>query len=408
MRDLKRINVLRSEADLGEVTNLVPMDSAWLVPLSLAFGVFVGAGMVTIIVLAARRGQMAVDVVSSAVPDGVDQVLDAIESAGVVLDHSNNVVKASPGAMAFGIVYNGALVHPEIVKLIDKVRRRGEPIAEELHLARGPFGEASIYLFVRVARLGARYILLLADDRTESYRLDEVRRDFIANISHELKTPIGAVSLLAEALTEAAKDPVQVKKFAKRLTKESERLTRITKEIIQLSRLQAADAISKPELVDIDDVVAQAIDQNQVAAESSRIKLVSGGDAGAEVYGDEPLLAVALHNLVANAIQYSPKGSRIGVGVTNSDGVVEIAVTDQGIGIPEDERDRVFERFYRIDPARSRHTGGSGLGLSIVKHVVQNHGGDVRVWSQPGNGSTFTIRLPEATSAGAASLGEES
>ena len=408
MRDLKRIKVFRSEADLGEVTNLVPMDSAWLVPLSLAFGVFVGAGMVTIIVLAARRGQMAVDVVSSAVPDGVDQVLDAIESAGVVLDHSNNVVKASPGAMAFGIVYNGALVHPEIVKLIDKVRRRGEPIAEELHLARGPFGEASIYLFVRVARLGARYILLLADDRTESYRLDEVRRDFIANISHELKTPIGAVSLLAEALTEAAKDPVQVKKFAKRLTKESERLTRITKEIIQLSRLQAADAITKPELVDIDDVVAQAIDQNQVAAESSRIKLVSGGDAGAEVYGDEPLLAVALHNLVANAIQYSPKGSRIGVGVTNSDGVVEIAVTDQGIGIPEDERDRVFERFYRIDPARSRHTGGSGLGLSIVKHVVQNHGGDVRVWSQPGNGSTFTIRLPEATSAGAASLGEES
>ena len=408
MRDLKRVKAFRSEADLGEVTNLVPMDSAWLVPLSLAFGVFVGAGMVTIIVLAARRGQMAVDVVSSAVPDGVDQVLDAIESAGVVLDHSNNVVKASPGAMAFGIVYNGALVHPEIVKLIDKVRRRGEPIAEELHLARGPFGEASIYLFVRVARLGARYILLLADDRTESYRLDEVRRDFIANISHELKTPIGAVSLLAEALTEAAKDPVQVKKFAKRLTKESERLTRITKEIIQLSRLQAADAISKPELVDIDDVVAQAIDQNQVAAESSRIKLVSGGDAGAEVYGDEPLLAVALHNLVANAIQYSPKGSRIGVGVTNSDGVVEIAVTDQGIGIPEDERDRVFERFYRIDPARSRHTGGSGLGLSIVKHVVQNHGGDVRVWSQPGNGSTFTIRLPEATSAGAASLGEES
>jgi len=408
MRDLKRIKAFRSEADLGEVTNLVPMDSAWLVPLSLAFGVFVGAGMVTIVVLAARRGQMAVDVVSSAVPDGVDQVLDAIESAGVVLDHSNNVVKASAGAMAFGIVYNGALVHPEIVKLIDKVRRRGEPIAEELHLARGPFGEASIYLFVRVARLGARYILLLADDRTESYRLDEVRRDFIANISHELKTPIGAVSLLAEALTEAAKDPVQVKKFAKRLTKESERLTRITKEIIQLSRLQAADAITKPELVDIDDVVAQAIDQNQVAAESSRIKLVSGGDAGAEVYGDEPLLAVALHNLVANAIQYSPKGSRIGVGVTNSDGVVEIAVTDQGIGIPEDERDRVFERFYRIDPARSRHTGGSGLGLSIVKHVVQNHGGDVRVWSQPGNGSTFTIRLPEATSAGAASLGEES
>jgi two-component system sensor histidine kinase SenX3 len=383
------------------------MDSAWLVPLSLVFGVLVGAGMVTIIVLAARRGQMAVDVVSSAVPDGIDQVLDALESAGVVLDHSNNVVKASPGALAFGLVYNGALVHPELVKMIDKVRRKGVPLAEELHLSRGPFGEASIYLFVRVARLGARYILLLADDRTESYRLDEVRRDFVANISHELKTPIGAVSLLAEALTEAAKDPDQVKKFAKRLTKESERLTRITQEIIELSKLQAADALTKPELVDVDHVVALAIDQNRVAADASRINLVSGGDAGAEVYGDEPLLAVALHNLVANAIQYSPKGSRIGVGVSNADGVVEIAVTDQGIGIPEEDLDRVFERFYRIDPARSRHTGGSGLGLSIVKHVAQNHGGDVRVWSQAGSGSTFTIRLPEASQASAASLSEE-
>jgi two-component system sensor histidine kinase SenX3 len=136
-----------------------------------------------------------------------------------------------------------------------------------------------------------------------------------------------------------------------------------------------------------------------VAADSSHVEIAHGGDTGAEVYGDETLLVVALHNLIANAIQYSPKGSRVGVGVTNSDGVIEIAVADQGIGIPEDDRDRVFERFYRIDPARSRHTGGSGLGLAIVKHVVQNHGGDVRVWSQPGKGSTFTVRLPEASNA---------
>jgi len=383
------------------------MDSTWLVPLSLAFGLIVGAGTVIITVLAARRGQRAVDVVSSSVPDGIDQVLDALESAGVVLDPSNNVVKASPGALAFGLVYNAALVHPELIKLVDKVRRKGKTIVEELHLARGPFGDANIYLFVRVARLGARYVLVLAEDRTESYRLDEVRRDFVANISHELKTPIGAVSLLAEAMSEASDDPDQVRKFAKRLTKESERLTRITQEIIELSRLQAADALTRPDLVDIDHVVALAIDQNRVAADSRRVNLVSGGDAGAEVYGDEPLLAVALHNLVANAIQYSAKGSRVGVGVSNEDGIIEIAVTDQGVGIPEEDLDRVFERFYRIDPARSRHTGGSGLGLSIVKHVVQNHGGDVRVWSQPGSGSTFTIRLPEATSAGAASLGEE-
>jgi two-component system sensor histidine kinase SenX3 len=382
------------------------MDSALLVPLALVFGVVAGAGISAVLVVSARHGQRAVDVTSTAVPDGVDQVIEALESAGVVLDPSNTVVKASPGAMSFGLVWNQALVHPELVSLVDRVRRTGEPITQEIELARGPFGDANIYLFVRVARLGARYILLLAEDRTESYRLDAVRRDFVANISHELKTPIGAVGLLAEALQAASDEPEQVRRFAKRLTKEADRLARITKEIIELSRLQAADALTKPEIVDIDHVVALAIDQNRVAAESSRVTIVSGGDAGAEVYGDEPLLVVALHNLIANAIQYSPKGSRVGVGVNNTDGIVEIAVTDQGIGIPDDELDRVFERFFRIDPARSRHTGGSGLGLSIVKHVVQNHGGDVRVWSQPGKGSTFTIRLPEASPAAVASLKE--
>ncbi len=384
------------------------MDSAWLVPAAIAFGVVLGTGVFAIVLVSARRGQIAVDVVSSAVPDGVDQVLDALDSAGVVLDPSNNVVKASPGALAFGLVFNQALVHPELVKLVDQVRRSGTSVSEELALARGPFGDANIYLFVRVARLGARYILLLAEDRTESYRLDDVRRDFVANISHELKTPIGAVGLLAEALSSASDDPEQVRRFAKRLTKESERLARITQEIIELSRLQAVDALTKADLVDIDHVVALAIDQNRVVADSHNVQLASGGDAGAEVYGDEALLAVALHNLISNAIQYSPQGSRVGVGVSNSDGVVEIAVTDQGVGIAEEEQDRVFERFFRTDPARSRNTGGSGLGLSIVKHVVQNHGGDIRVWSQVGSGSTFTIRLPEASHAGARSLGEAS
>ncbi len=382
------------------------MDSALLVPLALAFGTIVGAGVTVVLVASARRGRRAVSVVSTAVPDGVDQVIEALESAGVVLDPSNTVVKASPGAMALGLVWNQALVHPDLVTIVDRVRRYGEPITQELELARGPFGDANIYLFVRVARLGARYILLLAEDRTESYRLDEVRRDFVANISHELKTPIGAVGLLAEALQAASDEPDQVRRFAKRLTKEADRLARITQEIIELSRLQAADALTSPRIVEIDRVVSLAIDQTRVAAESNRVTIVRGGSAGAEVYGDEPLLAVALHNLIANAIQYSPKGSRVGVGVSNADGIVQIAVTDQGIGIPDEERDRVFERFFRIDPARSRHTGGSGLGLSIVKHVVQNHGGDIRVWSQPGNGSTFTIRLPEASHAAAASLKE--
>lgn len=372
------------------------MDSALLVPLSLAFGVVVGAGIVMIVVLAARRGQRAIDVVTSVVPDGVEQVIDVLESAGVVLDPSNTVLKASPGAIAFGLVAKNALVHPELIGLVDRVRRYGETINHQLTINRGPFGDAQIHLDVRVARLGARYVLLLAEDHTERVRLDEVRRDFIANISHELKTPIGAVGLLAEALVSASDEPEQVRRFAERLTLEAERLGRITQEIIELSRLQAVDALAKPTRVGIDQVVFQAIDQNRVAAEASKIAIVAGKSSGAMVLGEESLLVVALHNLIANAIQYSPSGSRIGIGVSVLDDAVEVAVTDQGVGIPEEERERVFERFFRVDPARSRNTGGSGLGLSIVKHVIQNHGGDIRVWSQPGKGSTFTIRLPLA------------
>ena len=378
------------------------MDPQWLVPAALVFGVLLGVGVFAVVLAAAGRGHRAVQAVSSAVPDGVDQVLDALESAGVVLDPSNTVIKASPGAMGFGLVWNGALVHPELTALVDRVRRSEEPITQELTLSRGPFGDANIHLSVRVARLGPRYVLLLAEDRTESYRLEEVRRDFVANISHELKTPIGAVSLLAEALVSASKEPDQVKRFAKRLAKESERLARIVQEIIELSRLQATDALTKADLVEIDRVVAAAVDQNHVIADDQKVALVTGGDRGGQVYGDEGLLVVALHNLIANAIQYSPKGSRVGIGVTERDGAIEIAVTDQGVGIPEDEVDRVFERFYRSDPARSRNTGGSGLGLSIVKHVVQNHGGDIRLWSQPGRGSTFTVRLPSAAASTAA------
>jgi two-component system sensor histidine kinase SenX3 len=382
------------------------MDSAWLVLLSLALGLLVGAGFVWLLHIAARRGDHAVQVSSPSVPDGVDQVLDALESAGVVLDPSNNVIKASPGAHAIGLVWNGALVHPHLIDLVDQVRRSGEPVTEDCELARGPFGDANINLSVRVARLGSRYILLLAEDRTESFRLEAVRRDFVANISHELKTPIGAVSLLAEALDGASDDPDQVRRFAHRLTEESQRLARITQDIIELSRLQAADGLTNPQRLSANKVVSAALDQNRVAAEARGIELAVRGSKGAEVLGSEKLLVTAVHNLVSNAIQYSPEDSRVGIGVRTVDGVVEIAVTDQGEGIPEDDLDRVFERFFRVDQARSRHTGGTGLGLAIVKHAVQNHGGEVRVWSQPGRGSTFTIRLPEASTVMGTPIGE--
>lgn len=373
------------------------MDSTSLVALSLAFGFLLGVGLVSVMFIAARRGARAHRVVTPSLPDGVDAVIDALESVGIVVDSSNNVMRASPGAVAFGLVDGQAIVHPKVTTLVDRVRRTGESVTEELELARSSIGDSSMFLSIRVARLGSRYVLVLGDDRTESYRLDAVRRDFVANISHELKTPIGAVGLLAEALQAAAMEPEQVKRFAKRLTKESQRLSRITQEIIELSRLQAANALSDPELVSIDTVVGRAVDELRVVAESHQVTIVAGGLMGAQVYGDQALLVTALHNLIANAVQYSPSGSRVGVGVSRTGGVIEIAVTDQGAGIPEEDLDRVFERFYRTDSARSRKTGGTGLGLSIVKHAVQNHGGEVRVWSQVGSGSTFTIRLPEAS-----------
>jgi two-component system sensor histidine kinase SenX3 len=372
------------------------MDSTWLVLLSLALGLVIGAGIVTLLHVAAGHGERAAGVVNPAVPDGVGQVLDALDSAGVVLDPSNNVVKASPGALGLGLVWNNALVHSELVRMVDDARTTGESTTRDVELARGPFGDANITLSVQVARLGTRYILLLAEDRTESIRLEAVRRDFVANISHELKTPIGAVSLLSEALEMAADDPQQVKRFAQRLGEESARLARITQDIIDLSRLQATDAVANASYLSIDQIVCLAIDQNRVAADARGIELATSTSSGAQVFGDESLLVVSVHNLVSNAIRYSPDGSRIGVGVRTVDDVVEISVTDQGEGIPEEDLDRVFERFYRVDQARARNTGGTGLGLAIVKHAIQNHGGDVRVWSQPGRGSTFTIRLPQA------------
>jgi len=305
-----------------------------------------------------------------------------------------------------GLVFNQQLVHPELLELARRVRRSGDPISDDLVLARGPFGDASMHVRVRLARLGTRYVLLLAEDRTEAFRLDEVRRDFVANISHELKTPIASVGLLAEALVHAADEPEQVRRFANRLTTESARLGRLTQEIIELSRLQSQEAVAQPELVKIDAVVAAAVDQARIVADANRITIAVGKKSRSEVYGDERLLVVAVHNLIANAVNYSPDGSRVGVGVRRNEGAIEITVTDQGVGIPEADLDRIFERFFRVDQARSRHTGGTGLGLAIVKHVVQNHGGDIRVWSQPGKGSTFTIRLPEAPHPAPAATGD--
>lgn len=327
-------------------------------------------------------------------PEGSAEVLSVIGRAFVILDEVDGVVRANPASYAYGLVRGHTLIHEELRDLARKVRADGVIAEREFELQRGTMGVASIFVHVRVAPLGEEYILLLADDRTELTRTAAVRNDFVANVSHELKTPVGAISLLAEAIDGAADDEVAVRRFTTRLHKESARLAALVQDIIELSRLQGTDVVLAGEAIDLNEVLAEAVDRNKLPAEEKRIKISMGGSVEAGVLGDRDLLMTALRNLIDNAIRYSPEDTTVGVGLRERDGLIQISVTDQGPGIAPDEQDRIFERFYRIDAARSRHTGGTGLGLSIVKHVVANHGGEITLWSQPGQGSTFTVRLP--------------
>jgi len=249
---------------------------------------------------------------------------------------------------------------------------------------------------VRVSPIGSEgLIVALIFDDSEFRRLDAIRRDFVANISHELKTPIGALSILSEAVLGASDDKEAVEKFAGRMQIEAKRLTDLVQEIINLSRLQDGDPLKNAQPYSMVDLINQAIDESRLAAEKRKITLVFLPISDHLVLGDHGQLGMAISNLIENAINYSPDSTQVAIVLTCKDKLVEISVTDQGIGIPEKEIERIFERFYRVDPARSRATGGTGLGLSIVKHVATNHGGDISVWSNEGSGSTFTIRLPE-------------
>ncbi len=334
-----------------------------------------------------------------ALPVGVADVLAVLRSSAVVVDRDDAVVKASAAAYAYGIAAGKELTHPELRHLARLVRRDGVIRESELELARGPLGRAQLVVRARVAPLGTDHVLLLVDDLTETRRVDEVRRDFVANVSHELKTPIGGISLLSEAVLDASDDPEAVRRFASRMQVESARLTRLVQEIVDLSRLQVADTLHQPEMVVIDSVVGEAVDRCRLVASAKDIDLVVVGEPQARVYGDANLLMTAVRNLVDNAVAYSSGSTRVAVAVNRHHGLVEVSVTDQGVGIADDDQVRIFERFYRVDPARSRSTGGTGLGLAIVKHVCANHGGEVTVWSQPGQGATFTMRLPDAATA---------
>ena len=333
-------------------------------------------------------------------PEGVTDVLAVLASTAIVVDGSDVVVSASPSAAAYGLVRRNGLVHEDIRHLVRLVRGDGVIREELLLVGRGSLDRQGgadadqLVMGVRVAPLGERHVLVLIQDRTHEQRVEKVRRDFVANVSHELKTPVGGLSLLAEAVLDAKDDPVAVERFASRMQVESRRLSRLVTDIVDLTRLQVADSLHEPAPVDVAAVVREAVDSLAVAADAKGIALDSVVGTGLRTFGDEDLLVTAVRNLVTNAVNYSDSGTRVAIRAHRRDETVEIVVADHGQGIPAAEQDRIFERFYRIDPARSRATGGTGLGLSIVKHVCAIHGGSVSVWSQEGKGSTFTIRLP--------------
>ncbi|MDP9951008.1 MULTISPECIES: cell wall metabolism sensor histidine kinase WalK [Streptomyces] len=337
---------------------------------------------------------------NAALPPGVDTVLSVLSSSAVVLDESDGVVKASSAAYALGLVRGGRLSVEPMLNMARDTRRDGEIRQVELDLPRRGTGRGdTLAVSARVAPLGSRLVLLLVEDLTEARRIEAVRRDFVANVSHELKTPTGALSLLSEAVMDASDDPEAVERFAGRMQIEATRLTNLVQELIDLSRVQNDDPLEDAEPVKVETLVAEAIDRCRQQAGSKQITMASAGAEGLTVWGNRGQLVGALGNLVENAVNYSPAHTRVGIAARRlaSPGgdLIEIAVTDQGIGISEKDRERVFERFYRVDPARSRATGGTGLGLAIVKHVAASHGGEVTVWSSEGQGSTFTLRLPE-------------
>ncbi|MFI5932686.1 sensor histidine kinase [Actinoplanes sp. NPDC051494] len=336
--------------------------------------------------------------------------LDSLRVGVVVLDGEDEPILVNPAARAMGLLRSGGTpgtiaAHPILRTLAGQVRRTGVRREVELDLPRGRAGSASapLGLHLRAVALNSTHVAVEAADVTESHRLARVRRDFVANVSHELKTPIGALQLLAEALLDAtelsaaesqSEDLVAARRFADRIHHESARMGRLVNELLELTRLQGAEPLPAPEPVALDWVIAEVIDRTRTTSSAKNIEVVYAGPKGATVYGSDSQVATAVTNLVENAIAYSGEDTQVALTMRQDEDWIEIDVTDQGIGIAPHDVDRIFERFYRADQARSRSTGGTGLGLAIVKHIATNHGGRVEVTSTLGGGSTFTLRLP--------------
>jgi two-component system sensor histidine kinase SenX3 len=363
--------------------------------LTLGLGVAVGTALLPRI--AERRQRRAVQHDGITISQMLAHIVSLAPVGIVVVDTYRDVVYINDQARELGLVRD-RLLDDRAWSAAQRTLATGEDVDIELSpVKRQTPGRSGLSVRGHVRLLtedDRRFAVVYVDDQSEQARMEATRRDFVANVSHELKTPVGAMGVLAEALLASTDDPSTVTRFAEKMVTESNRLGKMVGELIELSRLQGAEPLPDLEDVDVDTVVAEALSRYKLAADNADIAITTDAPTGYRVLGDQPLLATAIANLVSNAIAYSPDGSSVSISRRRRGDNVEIAVTDRGIGIARADQERVFERFFRVDKARSRATGGTGLGLAIVKHVAANHNGSIRLWSQPGTGSTFTLSIP--------------
>jgi len=364
--------------------------------LALAVGVAVGTRLSPRVV--ERRQRVATEWAGITVAQMLQRIVTLMPLGAAVVDSHRDVVYLNDRARELGLVRDR--------QLDDQAWRAaqqalgGEDVEFDMQPGKRQVPGRSGLSVHGQARLlseeDRRFAVVFVHDQSDYARMEAARRDFVANVSHELKTPVGAMALLAEALLASADDSETVSRFAEKVLIEANRLGDMVAELIELSRLQGAERLPNVTEIDVDTVVSEAISRHKVAAENAHIEVRTDAPSGLRVLGDQTLLVTALANLVSNAIAYSAPGSPVSISRRSRGENIEIAVTDRGIGIALEDQERVFERFFRGDKARSRATGGSGLGLAIVKHVAANHNGSIGVWSKPGTGSTFTLSIPAA------------
>jgi two-component system sensor histidine kinase SenX3 len=362
---------------------------------ALALGLVIGARLAPRVV--ERKERRAITEAGITVSQMLQHVVSLAPIGMVVVDTHRDVVFINDRAVELGLVRD-RLLDERAWKAAQRTLATGEEVDVDLSPPRrAAAGRSGVSVRGHVRLLSdqdPRFAVVYLDDQSEQARMEASRRDFVANVSHELKTPVAAMGVLAEALLESGDDPETVHRFGEKILTESQRLASMVGELIELSRLQGAEPLPELESVDVDTVVSEAISRHKVAADNAEITVTTDAPSGFRVLGDQALLVMALANLISNAIAYSPDASKVSISRRRRGDNIEIAVTDRGIGIARADQERVFERFFRVDKARSRATGGTGLGLAIVKHVAANHNGSIRLWSQPGTGSTFTLSIP--------------